>query len=162
MSFVTRRFFTTASRVLRADASAAASGKKGVLNFRFMTPDENLYTDTTIQRVTLPAVTGDMGVVSDHVPSICQLRPGVVEVIEEGNNVQPKKWFVPGGFALITADSTCSINSVEAIPLDDIDTTLVASELNKARSAKDSSKDEAEKAEAQIAVDVLEAMSRAK
>lgn len=34
--------------------------------------------------MNIPAATGDMGILSNHVPSIEALRPGVVEVIEEG------------------------------------------------------------------------------
>jgi len=32
-----------------------------------------------------------MGILSNHVPSIVQLKPGIVEVISEGN--QPDKYF---------------------------------------------------------------------
>jgi F-type H+-transporting ATPase subunit delta len=35
-------------------------------------------------QVNLAAETGDMGVLANHVPSIEQLKPGLVEVIEEG------------------------------------------------------------------------------
>jgi F-type H+-transporting ATPase subunit delta len=38
--------------------------------------------DTSVQ-VNLAAETGDMGVLASHVPSIEQLKPGLVEVIEE-------------------------------------------------------------------------------
>jgi F-type H+-transporting ATPase subunit delta len=32
--------------------------------------------------VNIPAESGDMGILSNHVPSIEPLRPGVVEIIE--------------------------------------------------------------------------------
>jgi F-type H+-transporting ATPase subunit delta len=34
-------------------------------------------------QVNLAAETGDMGVLANHVPSIEQLKPGLIEVIEE-------------------------------------------------------------------------------
>jgi len=34
-------------------------------------------------QVNIPAETGDMGILANHVPSVEQLRPGLVEVIEE-------------------------------------------------------------------------------
>jgi hypothetical protein len=40
-------------------------------------------------QVNIPAETGEMGVLANHVPSIEQLKPGLVEVIEEsGGNKQ--------------------------------------------------------------------------
>jgi F-type H+-transporting ATPase subunit delta len=42
-------------------------------------------------QVNLPAATGDMGILANHVPSIEAIRPGVVEVIESGN--ASKKFF---------------------------------------------------------------------
>jgi F0F1-type ATP synthase epsilon subunit len=43
------------------------------------------------QQVNIPTTSGDMGILSQHVPSITQLRPGVVEIISEGNTGD--KWF---------------------------------------------------------------------
>jgi F-type H+-transporting ATPase subunit delta len=34
-------------------------------------------------QVNLPSTAGDMGILSHHVPTIVQLKPGVVEVITE-------------------------------------------------------------------------------
>ena len=34
-------------------------------------------------QVNIPAESGDMGILANHVPSIEQLKPGLVEIIEE-------------------------------------------------------------------------------
>lgn len=40
-------------------------------------------------QVNIPAESGEMGILASHVPSIEQLKPGLVEVIEEaGGNKQ--------------------------------------------------------------------------
>jgi hypothetical protein len=68
-------------------------------------------------QVNLPAETGEMGVLANHVPSIEQLKPGLVEVIEEaGGN---KQFFLSGGFAVVQPGSQLSINAVEGYPLED-------------------------------------------
>ena len=50
-----------------------------------------IFSSTDVVQVNLPAATGDMGILANHVPSIEAVRPGVVEVIESGNT--SKKFF---------------------------------------------------------------------
>lgn len=50
--------------------------------------------------MNLAAVSGDMGILANHVPSIEPLRPGVVEVIESGG--ASKKFF--GKFHIIISN----------------------------------------------------------
>lgn len=52
---------------------------------------QSIFSSTDVVQVNIPAATGDMGILANHVPSIEALRPGVVEVIESGN--ASKKFF---------------------------------------------------------------------
>lgn len=42
-----------------------------------------MYKSADVVQVNIPAESGEMGVLANHVPSIEQLKPGLIEVIEE-------------------------------------------------------------------------------
>ncbi|KAJ1966659.1 delta subunit of the central stalk of mitochondrial F1F0 ATP synthase, atp16 [Dimargaris xerosporica] len=108
------------ARLLRAYATEAAApaGSSGKLTFSLALPHEVLVKNETVQQVNLSGSSGDMGVLADHVPTIEQLKPGVIEVIMTNN--ETKKWFLSGGFAIVNPDSSLNVNAVEAFTLDEI------------------------------------------
>jgi len=154
---VARGFHSRA--LLRAEAKGQQSSGP-VLHLRFGTPSETLVAKP-VHMVTLPAVTGVMGVLADHAPTIAQLKPGVVTV--HGNDVADvtHRLFVSGGFACIKADSTAEVTAVEAVKVEDLDPVLVRKGLDDATAALSKASSEREKAEAQIVIDVSEAMLQA-
>ena len=81
-----------------------------------------------VDLVLLPAVTGDFGVMPGHVPTVAQLRPGVVTVHKELDK-QIEKFFVSSGFAFVHADSATDVVAVEAVNLEDLDTEAVRAGL---------------------------------
>lgn len=52
---------------------------------------QSIFNSAEVIQVNVPAATGDMGILANHVPTIEPLRAGVVEVLEQGN--ASKKWF---------------------------------------------------------------------
>lgn len=81
-----------------------------------------------VELALLPAVSGDFGVMPGHVPTISQLRPGVVAVhTEVDKDIQ--KFFVSGGFAFAHADSSVEIAAVEAVPVEELDPAAVKAGL---------------------------------
>lgn len=44
---------------------------------------QSVYKSQDVVQVNIPAESGEMGVLANHVASIEQLKPGLVEVIEE-------------------------------------------------------------------------------
>ncbi|KAG0071637.1 delta subunit of the central stalk of mitochondrial F1F0 ATP synthase, atp16, partial [Podila epicladia] len=64
------------ARAYATDAVAAG------LRLTFAVPHQTIYKNASVTQVNIAAVSGDMGILASHVPSIEQLRPGVVEVLE--------------------------------------------------------------------------------
>ena len=57
-----------------------------------LTIAQSLYSSQGVTQVNIPAATGDMGILANHVPSVEALKAGIVEVIEDAG-AQSKKWF---------------------------------------------------------------------
>lgn len=45
-----------------------------------------MFTSQDVVQVNIPAESGDMGVLANHVPAIEQLKAGLIEVIEESGS----------------------------------------------------------------------------
>ncbi|XP_060584917.1 ATP synthase subunit delta, mitochondrial-like [Ruditapes philippinarum] len=89
---------------------------------------------------------------------IAALKPGVVTVFQDNDS---QKVFVSSGTVTVNNDSTVQILAEEAYPLDSFDSKAVASSISNANTALSSAKNDEEKAEAQIALDCLEEISKA-
>lgn len=68
-------------------------------------------------QVNIPSTAGDLGILADHVPTIQQLRPGLVEIIESSG--KSSQFFVSGGFATVSEGSQIAVNVVEAFAPED-------------------------------------------
>ncbi|CAD6892741.1 unnamed protein product [Tilletia controversa] len=147
---------TPALLARRSYADAAVSDK---LKLDFILPHQALYNSSDVTQVNISAASGDMGILAAHVPSVEELKPGLVEVIESGNST--KKWFVSGGFATVHPGNKLTINAIEAFPLESFSPEAVRSALTEAQRAASAGSDEAAKAEAEIEVEVYTALQAA-
>ena len=93
-----------------------------------------------------------MGVLANHVPSIEQLKPGLVEVIEESGGT--KQFFLSGGFAVVQPGSLLSINAVEGFPLEDFSAEAVRNQIAEAQKVASGGGSEQDIAEAKIELEV--------
>lgn len=128
------------------------------LTVNFVLPYASELSAKEVDMVIVPASTGQMGVLPGHVPTIAELKPGVLSV-HEGNDT--KKYFVSSGFAFVHANSVADIIAVEAVPIDQIDPSLVQKGLAEFNQKLSSATTDLEKAEAQIGVDVHSALNSA-
>ncbi|CAO1597952.1 delta subunit of the central stalk of mitochondrial F1F0 ATP synthase, atp16 [Xanthoria calcicola] len=119
-------------------------------------PHQSIYRSTDVVQVNIPAESGEMGVLANHVPSIEQLKPGLVEIIEESGG--SKQFFLSGGFAIVQPDSQLSINAVEGFPLEEFSSEAVRSQITEAQKISSGGGSEQDIAEAKIELEVLESM----
>ncbi|KAF5351760.1 hypothetical protein D9756_007618 [Leucocoprinus leucothites] len=145
----------TASFALARRGYAEISDK---LKLSLALPHQAIFSSQDVVQVNIPAESGDMGILSNHVPSIEPLRPGVVEVIENSGS---QKFFVSGGFATVHPNNKLTINVIEGAPLEDFSIEAVRSGLAEANKVAAGTGSEADKLEARIEADVYEALQHA-
>jgi len=133
-------------------------GGTAILSLQFVTPNETIVNNQPCYAVTVPAVSGVMGILADHAPTIAQLQPGLVTVSGSDLNDITHRYVISGGFAVVTPESTAYIQAVEAIKVEDLDITAARTNLTEAQNNLAKANGEKEKAEAQIAIDVCEAI----
>lgn len=113
---------------------------------------QKVYTSQDVVQVNIAADSGEMGILANHVPSIEQLKPGLIEVIEEAGT--SKQFFLSGGFAVINPGSVLSINAVEGYPLDAFSIENVRNQIAEAQKVASGSGSAQDIAEAQIELEV--------
>ncbi len=99
------------------------------LQFELVSPERLLLAEA-VDMVVVPGAEGDFGVLKDHAPLISGVRPGVLDVHDEGR--LRERIFVAGGFAEVTGERL-TVLAEEAVALADIDRADVEAQLNQLR-----------------------------
>ena len=123
------------------------------LKLTFATPYEVIFSGE-VDQVMLPASDGYMTATPNAAQLVTQMQPGLVRFKSEDKD---EKYFVSGGFAIITKKSECNITAGEAVLFDDLDLDLVRSMQSKAQSQL-SAGSEAERTIARIQFDTASAV----
>jgi F-type H+-transporting ATPase subunit epsilon len=124
------------------------------VEFELVSPAKLLYTGA-VDMVVVPGSEGDFGVLPGHAPLISLVRPGVINVHDEGRVEQ--RIFVAGGFAEVT-QTRCTVLADEAMPVADIDRAKAEGRLQAARARLSEAESEADKAAARHEMGVAEAL----
>ncbi len=122
--------------------------------FELVSP-ERLVRSQAVEMVVVPGFEGDFGVLPGHMPLISTLRPGVIRIYEKDQVVE--QLFVAGGFAEVTGLS-CTVLADMAVPVDEIDRSVVERRLEEARAELAEATTEAARAGAEKRVAVGRAM----
>merc|ERR1712018_891070 len=129
------------------------------MSFTFAAPNGVHYKDAAVKQVDVPSFSGSFGILPNHVPALAVLSPGVVTVIEDSGDAN--KFFVSSGTVTINDDSSVQILAEEAHSLDAFDVNAAKSALDEAQNQLNAAGDEVARAEAQIAVEVADALVKA-
>ena len=104
--------------------------------------------------VVVPGAEGDIGVLPNHSPLICTVRPGVIKVYE-GDKVNDEI-FVAGGFCEVSTER-CTVLAEEAVMVADLDAGAARDRLADAEKAV-AEADEANQGKAEAERRIAEAM----
>lgn len=120
--------------------------------FELVSP-ERLVLSGQADMVIVPGSEGDFGVMVGHAPLISTIRPGIVEVHNDG---VVTKLFVMGGFADVTP-GTLTILAEEAAALADLDLAKIDAKIKDLTEDVADAKDADVRARAQTELDQLRA-----
>ena len=97
-------------------------------HFELVSPEKLLFSGD-VTDVLVPGTEGDFVVMAGHAPVMTALRPGVVDIGEDG--AKHTKLFVRGGFADVT-NTSLTLLAETAIPLADLDSAKLETEIKDA------------------------------
>ncbi|OQV23139.1 putative ATP synthase subunit delta, mitochondrial [Hypsibius exemplaris] len=129
------------------------------MKFTFASPGQVFYADANVKQVDVPSMSGNFGILANHVPMLAVLQAGVLNVFE--TDAVSKKYFVSGGTVTVNDDSTVQILAEEAVPVENLDRQSAREGLAAAQQKLNSASGEIARAEAQIAVETYEALVKA-
>jgi F-type H+-transporting ATPase subunit epsilon len=121
---------STATRDHELDATGEAKKKVGggALRCLVVTPESTLL-DEPADFVVLPLLDGELGVGSGRAPMIGRIGSGELRIRTAGRTTH---LFLDGGFAQVR-DNVVNVLTMRAMPLDQLDATLAATELEQAK-----------------------------
>ena len=124
------------------------------VEFELVAP-EALVFSAAADMVVVPGSEGDFGVLAGHAPLISLVRPGIIDVHDEGTVKQ--RIFVAGGFAEVT-ERRLTVLVEEAAPVDALDLGAIEARLERARKEAGAAETEEEKVAAEKEIVLAGAM----
>ncbi len=135
-----------------------SEAQKQTIDFELVSPERKLVSEP-VSMVVIPGSEGEMGVGPGHSSVLSSLNPGIV-ALYTNNNEEPRKIFVAGGFADVTAE-ICTVLAEEAIPLEDLKQSEIDQELKDLSEDLGMASEDADKAKIEVRIRVAKAKRRA-
>ncbi|MGE5478329.1 MAG: ATP synthase F1 subunit epsilon [Bacteroidales bacterium] len=127
------------------------------IQFELVSPSK-LLVSSAVDMVVVPGTEGDFGALPRHAPVIATVRPGVIDVHDEGKVAN--RIFVAGGFAEVN-EERITVLAEEAIPVSELTAEAAGERLKAAQEALNDARTEADKAAAEKRIAVAVAMQAA-
>lgn len=127
------------------------------IQFELVSPSK-LLVSSAVDMVVVPGTEGDFGALPRHSPVIATVRPGVIDIHDEGK--VSNRIFVAGGFAEVN-EERITVLAEEAIPVAELTAEQAGERLKAAQEALADARTEAEKAAAEARVAIAVAMQAA-
>lgn len=124
------------------------------VEFELVSP-QRLVKSQAVGMVVVPCSEGDIGVLPGHTPLIGTVRPGVVDIHDDGKVTETI--FVSGGFVEVTAER-CTLLAEEATAVDDLKAEDAQARLDAGNAALEKASTDVEKAHAEAEIATAEAM----
>jgi F-type H+-transporting ATPase subunit epsilon len=96
------------------------------LAFELVSPEARLIAEPVTMAV-IPGESGELGVGPGHASFVVALKPGVVQLYT-GEVKEPRRIFIAGGFADVTADN-CTVLAEEAVNVNDLDAEKIEQKI---------------------------------
>jgi F-type H+-transporting ATPase subunit epsilon len=125
--------------------------------FELVSP-ERLLISQPAEMVVVPGTEGDFGALPRHAPMITGVRPGVIDVYENGRVEQ--RIFVAGGFAEVN-ETRITVLAEEAIPFSELTGEFVVARIRAAEAQLAAATTDHAKREANRRLAVAQAMQAA-
>ena len=122
--------------------------------FELVTPARLLVSED-VDMVVVPGGDGDFGVLPGHAPLLSTVRPGTVEVHNDGKVTA--QFFVEGGFAEVTPER-CTVLAETAAPVSELTRVAANERIASAQAALDKADGEAACRDAERDLHSAEAM----
>ena len=129
------------------------------IDFELVSPEAKLFSEP-VSMAIIPGEEGQFGVAADHTSLVATLKAGVVELYQQGE-AEPRKVFIAGGFADVTAEK-CVVLAEEAYKLDDINVEELMQQIKDLQEDLGLAKEEIDKARIERRIELLEAKLSAK
>lgn len=95
-----------------------------MLRLEIVTPEKKV-VDETVDAVTVPAASGEIGILPNHAPLISTLKPGILTYTRGGAS---ERLVVAGGFLEVSADGKVSVLADVAETAAEVDTEAARAE----------------------------------